>query len=571
MQDVSANCAPYHDVMALRSSSLPLHPEVSAMLASRQKNANSPIPAAGGVTPFDPADHAVLRAQSHLSSALAYKRRNVIAHPHQTFGIEIEVEGVSGDEIAHALFNAGLSTHMDQRPYHEFRESSPDWVVEEDTSVDGAEVISPILHDTPSTWDALAKVCTILKDLGATTSIRTGFHVHVGTASSGIEDDVDAFRRIGKLCSYAEDLLYRISGTNRDGAEVVHRGAYTAYSWCTPVDETALTPEGSVQVESQQLVTHSAKPVLRHSSRFATLEYRYFDGTIDPRRMQQYIALCCALTARAGEIDNSIIPDETHPLGEQYGNSPDPRSTTDDVLATFAAILYPVPSDRRGLYALYQRGSWQPDIDQAQQRLDAKKNRMETAEQSLLESAAGLLSTLTHRPPTPDELTWLGFLIKPSYVHPFPVPSAACNDIQRAFSSRKDALLSALNLTPSERMELSTTIEKAAVSYTAGKVEWEAFTALEAQFPEHAGRMPTAEESRWLRSSMQAALTYSTPPSPEVASLFLSWSRKPLGSGHPQQEAWERNRAYRADIVRRYVEQHTAPSPPPATSIATLS
>ncbi len=264
-------------------------------------------------------DHRLLLAQSHLASALAFSRSIVIAHPHQTFGIEIEVEGVSGDEIAHALFNAGLTTHMDQRPYHELRETSSDWVVEKNTSVDGAEVISPILHYTPSTWDAFAKVCSIVKDLGATTSIRSGLHVHVGTASSGIEDDADAFRRIWKLCSYAEDLLYRISGTNRDGDEVMHRGAYTAYSWCTPVDATALSPAALPQVEAHEVVSGSAKPVLRHSSRFATLEYRYFDGTIDPCRMQQYNALCCAIPARAGEIDDSIIPDETHPLGEQYG------------------------------------------------------------------------------------------------------------------------------------------------------------------------------------------------------------------------------------------------------------
>lgn len=521
-----------------------------------------------GVTSTDHAiveyDHPLLLAQSHLSSSLRYAHHNVLAHKGQTFGVEIEVEGVSGDDIAHALFNAGLSTHMDQRPYHEFREQTGDWVVEEDTSVDGAEVISPVLQDTPATWEALARVCAILRDLGATTSPRTGFHVHVGTASSGIETDIAAFQRIGRLCSYGEDLLFRISGSTRDGDEIMHRGALTGYSWCTPVGNSAMESASPVNIESHKHTVATAKPALRLSSRFATLEYRYFDGTIDPLRMQHYIKLCCAITARSGEIDDTAIPDESHPLGEQYGRGTDESSNHEHVLAAFAAIVHPAPSDRRGLYALYARGSWQPNIPQAKDRMDAKCIRIRTAQEAVVTGLTALFKGMARRAPTPEECTWLEHVFMSSYMSPFPLPSSICDDVHTAFLKRKEAFLEKLDLQPSEREELSSTIEQRAVSYLGERAEWNEYAMLIEQFPHHVQRMPTPEECKWLRSHMRAVLIYSTPPSPDIAALFLRWSEHPLPDSHPQRSAWESNRSYRASIVRKHLERSTVTTTPAA-------
>ncbi len=565
---------PYHGVMSARSNVQPLEPAIIDALSSQ----TAPVMSGTGhdsshATTYSPADHVVLQAQSHLPSSLAYANRNVLAHRGQTFGIEIEVEGVSGDEIAHALFNAGLSTFMDQRPYHELRDPSNDWVVENDTSVDGAEVISPILHDTPATWGALSKVCSILRDLGATTSIRTGFHVHVGTASSGIENSPNAFRKIGRLCTYGEDLLFRISGTTPDGDDVLHRGAFTGYNWCTPVDADALNAHGDARFEEHTDVSISAKPVLRLSGRYATLEYRYFDGTIDPNRIQQYIKLCCAITSRAGEIDESVLPDSIHPLGEQYGaQSSGHSAAADDVLATFAALVFPNPKDRRGLYSLYARGTWQPGISQALERIHAKESRIEAARRELVTMCTELFSAIAHRDPTAQEQQWLSHMVTPSYTRPFPLPSQECDEVHDAFLGQKHAFIEQLDLLPSERREFRAAIDQEADRYAGEKAEWTTWSQHLAQFSMRSGRLPSEEESRWLRSQMRAALTISAPPSRQIAAHFLDWCAQTLPDDHPQRPAWERNRAYRAELVRGYMERTSQPSAPsPSTNINALS
>jgi len=39
-----------------------------------------------------------------------------------------------------------------------------------------------------------------------------------------------------------------------------------------------------------------------------TIEYRYFDSSLDPARLQANIQLACSLTRRAGELPDSAIP-----------------------------------------------------------------------------------------------------------------------------------------------------------------------------------------------------------------------------------------------------------------------
>jgi hypothetical protein len=46
-----------------------------------------------------------------------------------------------------------------------------------------------------------------------------------------------------------------------------------------------------------------------------TIEYRYFDSSLDPARLQANIKLACWLTKRAGELQDSAVPRERVRLG----------------------------------------------------------------------------------------------------------------------------------------------------------------------------------------------------------------------------------------------------------------
>jgi hypothetical protein len=88
-----------------------------------------------------------------------------------------------------------------------------------------------------------------------------------------------------------------------------------------------------------------------------TIEYRYFDSSLDPVRLQNNIRLACWLTKRAAELPNSAIPQDRVPLGSHAsGQSSD---SSEHLLRRFADLVFVRPQDKLRLYAQYQRSAWQ--------------------------------------------------------------------------------------------------------------------------------------------------------------------------------------------------------------------
>ncbi len=69
-----------------------------------------------------------------------------------------------------------------------------------------------------------------------------------------------------------------------------------------------------------------------------TIEYRYFDSSLDPARLQANIKLACWVTKRAAELPDSAIPQERNPLGSH----PSPRDPDggDRLLRRFADLIF---------------------------------------------------------------------------------------------------------------------------------------------------------------------------------------------------------------------------------------
>ena len=299
--------------------------------------------------------HQQLRRLARTASAAAYERENVIGDSHQTFGVEIEFVGADANAVARALYDAGLAGSPQQLGYHSSRRQEGMWSVERDASVDG-EVVSPVLRDTPETWVQLERVCSILRAQGARTSVRTGGHVHVGADSANLDHDVNRFRRVAQVCAWAEDLMYRLAAASgRNGR--THRGAGRGYAYCGPM--------GSADFEQARNLTELAYRVgsshgvglnyghLLEGRR--TIEYRYFDASLDPARLQANIKLACWLTKRAGELQDAALPRERTRLGTHF----QARHQSDGLLRRFADLVFVRPQDKLKLYWVYEGSGWQ--------------------------------------------------------------------------------------------------------------------------------------------------------------------------------------------------------------------
>jgi hypothetical protein len=300
--------------------------------------------------------HQQLLRLAREGAADEYQRSDVIGDPQQTFGIEVEFDGADPNAVARALFEAGLAASPLQQGYHSRREPGK-WAVERDATVTG-EIVSPVLRDTPETWEQLERVCQILRDHGAHTTARTGGHVHVGVDSAGLDHDVNRFRRVAQVCAWAEDLIYRLAGsTGRGGRR--HRGVGNGYRWCGPMgsgrfEEATSLAELASRVGASHSVGLNFGNILEQRR---TIEYRYFDSSLDPVRLQNNIRLACWVTKRAGDLPDSAIPSERMRLGTHAGQ----RQTGDGdrLLRRFADLIFVRPSDKLRLYATYQHTAWQ--------------------------------------------------------------------------------------------------------------------------------------------------------------------------------------------------------------------
>lgn len=290
--------------------------------------------------------------------AIRYEREDVLGNPHQTFGVEIEFDGGDRGEIARRLYQEGLIDRPQQVGYHTSqRGGSGRWSFERDGSVTGGELVSPVLRDSPETWRQLERVCEVVRECGGHTSARTGGHVHIGADESDLDHRVERLRRVALNVAAHEDLVYRLgSATGRAGRS--HRGAVLGYSYCSPLRATAedIARSRSVgelagtvgQGHGMGLNYHN----LVYGSR--TIEFRHFDGSLDPARIQTNIKLAAAL-ARSGTAQGPE-PSESSPLGAHQEGRGEER---DGALRRLAERVFARPADALRVYAQYRRGRWQ--------------------------------------------------------------------------------------------------------------------------------------------------------------------------------------------------------------------
>ncbi len=212
--------------------------------------------------------------------------------------------------IAQALHEEGLTLHPTQQPYgtsrllgprrtHTSTDGTGTWVFEHDGTVTGGELVTPIMFDTDETWQRLDRATSIIRAHGGTTSRKTGLHVHTGVPE---HTPTATYEELARLITQHEDPLYRL-------ASDPHRGTHRRTKYARP--NTDLPPEGFTNHTSIRHWTPRLSAVNFASitgSPNDNIEFRLFDGTLNPGAMQTHANIAVSLLAAAHRITTTGQP-----------------------------------------------------------------------------------------------------------------------------------------------------------------------------------------------------------------------------------------------------------------------
>jgi hypothetical protein len=301
------------------------------------------------------------------------------------FGVELEFDIAPGVDrrtalrkIGQELHAAGLTKEAEQTYYHAAaRNGYEKWSYEQDCTVD-AELVSPIMSDTPEHWKELQTAVEIITRNGGKATTRCGSHVHISTASYGASTAKHA--ELLRTVNQNEDVLYRLAS---DPSRGKHRGT----KWCAP---NVSDRENDVADDIQHghnvlgsLESHNYGLNFEGTSKKqfmkSNIEFRMWDGTLDPAAIQQQVVVSAAITdyAERSVIENkgSKKPTEARKKighGREKEKAALSRAGTkthtaesfteaNSHVSDFLDKLFRRNEDKAGVAALFAATNWQSD------------------------------------------------------------------------------------------------------------------------------------------------------------------------------------------------------------------
>lgn len=297
------------------------------------------------------------------------------------FGVELEFvidttkSGASSKQealnrIAKELHSEGLTENDYMGYYHSGQVSGwSHWNLESDCTVDG-ELVSPLLSDTPEDWKQLEKVCEILKRHGGKVNKKVGSHVHVSSGSYGFSHAKHA--ALTQDVAKSADVMYRVS--KNPSARAHRKGAY-----CIPniVDNQEITNEesGSVGIFHAghgMMLNVTASGQVRHSK--SHVEFRMWDGTLDPGVIQRQVQFSVAMTDRAERnVMNGVHNEKKVSYQDGDGNglesallkkeglrkhNPETLHRSSAPFISMVDTLFRKQEDRKSMLQLFARNKW---------------------------------------------------------------------------------------------------------------------------------------------------------------------------------------------------------------------
>ena len=238
----------------------------------------------------------------------------------QTFGIEIETRGLGFEEAARAIQTIAGGTVIRTRFWGVKTPDNRVWNVTGDSSIEplngkSAEIVSPIC--TISDLETVMQVVRALKAAGAETHQSCGIHIHVGVPGiTGRE-----LGNLAKIVDRQEEYIFKALGVLGSRKN----------RFAKPVEMSLINSVSSAQPQTLRefkkiwygfnpsccdAQVDDYQPNHYHDSRYhglnlhavfdkGTVEYRYFNGSLNPQKIKAYIQFCLALTAFARNAANA--------------------------------------------------------------------------------------------------------------------------------------------------------------------------------------------------------------------------------------------------------------------------
>ncbi len=304
-----------------------------------------------------------------------YEYENVLNGSDITFGIELEFSGGNADAIARDLYNEGICSEPQRLGYHA-RGSNPNlWRVERDGSVSngnqGGEMVSPVLQDTPKTWKTIEKICEIAARHGASVNSKCGGHVHVGMDT--LDTAKQRWKRLFKIISGYEECIYRSAG----GESGRIRDNYRIYA--TPFAERSdYGINRRMQLNTEEQVVAMADAVseddryyginltnISDPHRANTVEFRYFNGSLDKKQIQANVKLAAGvmMAARKARTRNieSIgyeVSDSFKRRGGLVNNYNITEKRSSKKIAEFLDIAFTRKKDKDAILNVFSKNNW---------------------------------------------------------------------------------------------------------------------------------------------------------------------------------------------------------------------
>lgn len=303
-----------------------------------------------------------------------YEYENVLNGSDVTFGIELEFAGGNADAIARELYDEGICSDPQRLGYHRRSSNSELWKLESDSSVSrgsqGGELVSPILKDTPETWRNIEKICEIAKRHGAIINGTCGGHVHIGI--DPLDTAKQRWKRLFKVISGYEECIYRAAGGDRGVIRDGHdhyampfrdRANMVIPSRITMNDENDL--KNVVRGMSRQTRYYGLNLTNISDNRAKTAEFRYFNGSLNPKQIQANVKLSAGVVMAARKNRTRDIQSIEYEVSESFkrrGNLVNKYDETDrrsdKKLAEFLDIAFTRKKDKDAILNVFSKNRW---------------------------------------------------------------------------------------------------------------------------------------------------------------------------------------------------------------------
>ena len=183
------------------------------------------------------------------------------------------------------------------------------WKVEDDDSLQvpadqRAELVSPILYEVDA--DLLIRVIDSVRSAGATVNSHCGVHVHIGAATCSVEHLNRAIELLIVLEPIVIERMLGISEHRRQFAGLMSRDFIAAFQASRPATLEQLWalwagPGYDERRRRDRFDEARYMGFNLHSHAFrGTVEFRYFNGTVDSQKIVEYVRLCLGVAEQAG-------------------------------------------------------------------------------------------------------------------------------------------------------------------------------------------------------------------------------------------------------------------------------